>query len=117
MKFKKFVLSNYNDKSQKFIITWVGIKNVLCVKQCHSRKDEHLVFYRCESGIRVCVLTLSYSKNNGSCFFGDLNHLARVIYCQVFGFELMPICYWYDRQKMKRIEKYISNYIGLANIY
>ena len=117
MKFKKFVLSNYNDKSQDFVKTWIGVEKILCVKQDHSRKDEHFVFYKGETGTRVCKLTLKGSKNNGSCFFGDLNHLARVIYCQVFGFELMPICYWYDRQKMKRIEKYISNYIGLANIY
>ena len=114
---KKFILSNYNDKSQDFVKTWMGVEKILCVKQDHCRKDEHYVFYKGNDGIRICKLTLKGSKNNGSCFFGDLIHFSRVIYCRVFGFEFMQICYWYDRQKMKRIEKYISNYIGLANIY
>ena len=114
---KKFILSNYNDKSQDFVKTWIGVEKILCVKQDHCRKDEHYVFYKGNDGIRICKLTLKGSKNNGSCFFGDLIHFSRVIYCRVFGFEFMQICYWYDRQKMKRIEKYISNYIGLANIY
>ena len=113
---EKFILANYNVKSQEFVKTWIGVEKVICVKQDHCRKDEHYVFYEGNDVIRICKLTLKGSINNGSCFWGDLTHLAKVMYCNVFGFDFMSICYWYDRQKMKRIEKYISNFIGLAKI-
>ena len=52
---KKFILSNYNDKSQDFVKTWIGVEKVICVKQDHCRKDEHYVFYEGNEGIRICT--------------------------------------------------------------
>ena len=111
MKKNNFELSNYNEKSQIFVKRWIGTKNIIGVKQCHDRKDENLVFYKSADGIRICVLTLKYSKNNGACFYGDLTHLAKMIYCHIYGYDFEKICYWYDGQKMKRIDRCIHNFI------
>lgn len=43
---KAFNIQNYNEASQLFINRWVGKEKVICVKQRHVRKNEHLVFYR-----------------------------------------------------------------------
>ena len=71
---KKFDIQNYNEASQRFLNTWIGKDKVICVKQRHGRKDEHLVFYHGEKEIGICILTLKESKNDGSCFFGNISH-------------------------------------------
>ena len=110
---KSFEITNYNEASQLFLNRWIGKDKVICVKQCHDRKDENLVFYRGEKEIRICVLTLKDSNNDGTCFFGNLNHLAKTIYCHVYGYEFYDICYWRDIRSMKRIETVINNYIKI----
>ena len=110
---KNFDITNYNDASQRFLNRWIGKDKVICVKQCHGRKDEHLIFYRGEKEIMVCVLTLKESKNDGSCFFGNLTHLAKMMYCHVYGYDFQNICYWWDIRSMKRIETDINNYINI----
>ena len=110
---KAFEIANYNEASQLFFNRWIGKDKVICVKQCHYRKDENLVFYRGENEIKICVLTLKESKNNGSCFFGNLNHLAKIMYCRVYGYGFYDICYWWNLRSMKRIEADINNYITI----
>ena len=110
---KAFDITNYNEASQRFLNTWIGKDKVICVKQDHCRKDEHYVFYEGNDGIRICKLTLKDSNNDGSCFFGNLNHLAKMIYCHVYGYEFYDICYWWDIRSMKRIETAINNYIKI----
>jgi len=110
---KAFNIQNYNEASQLFVNRWVGIEKVIGVKQCHDRKDEHLIFYHGEKEIRICVLTLKDSHNDGSCFFGNLKHLAKMMYCHVYGYDFQNICYWWDIRSMKRIETVINNYIKI----
>ena len=110
---KAFDITNYNEASQLFLNRWIGREKVICVKQRHGRKDEHFVFYRGEKEIRICVLTLKESKNDGSCFFGNLKHLAKMMYCHVYGYDFQNICYWWDIRSMKRIEMTINNYIKI----
>ena len=89
---KAFDIQNYNEASQLFLNTWIGKDNVICVKQRRVRKDEHLVFYRGEKEIRICVLTLKDSNNDGACFFGNLQHLTKLIYCKIHGCALQDVC-------------------------
>ena len=110
---KAFDITNYNEASQLFLNRWIGREKVICVKQCRGRKDEHLVFYRGEKEIKICVLTLKDSRNDGSCFFGNLKHLAKMMYCSVYGYDFQDICYWLDIRSMKRIEAAINNYIKI----
>ena len=110
---KNFDITNYNEASQLFLNRWIGKDKVICVKQRHVRKDEHLVFYHGEKEIRICILTLKESKNDGACFFGNLKHLAKMMYCHVYGYALQDICYRPDIQPMKRIETAINNYIKI----
>lgn len=110
---KSFDITNYNEASQLFLNDRVGKDKVLCVKQCHDRKDEHLIFYQGEKEILICVLTLKNSRNDGSCFFGNLKHLAKMMYCHVYGYDFQDICYWWDIRSMKRIETAINNYIKI----
>ena len=110
---KTFNIQNYKEASQRFLNTWIGKDKVICVKQCHDRKDEHLIFYHGEKEIRICVLTLKDSHNDGTCFFGNLKHLAKMMYCHVYGYDFQNICYWWDTRSMKRIETAINNYIKI----
>ena len=110
---KAFEITNYNEASQLFFNRWIKKENVICVKQRHDRKDENLVFYKGETEIRICVLTLKESKNDGSCFFGNLKHLVKLMYCNIYGYALQDICYRPDIQPMKRIETAINNYIKI----
>jgi hypothetical protein len=108
---KKFDITNYNEASQQFLNRYVGKDSVICVKQNHSRKDENFIFYKRGNDIKVCVLTLKDSKNNGSCFYGDLKYYAKSIFCNVYGYKFENICYWYDRRSMLRIERVINAYL------
>lgn len=110
---KAFDIKNYNEASQLFLNRWIGQEKVICVKQCHVRKDEHLVFYRGEKEIRICILTLKESKNDGSCFFGNIRFLTKLMYCNIHGCALQDVCYWWDIPSMKRIETAINNYIKI----
>ena len=110
---KKFDITNYNEASQLFLNRWIGKDKVICVKQRHGRKDEHLVFYHGEKEIRICVLTLKESKNNGSCFFGNIRFLTKLMYCDIYGCALQDVCYRPDIRSMKRIETAINNYIKI----
>ena len=111
---KAFNIQNYNEASQLFLKRWVGINKVICVKQRHVRKDEHLIFYRGEKEIRICVLTLKDSRNDGSCFFGNLKHLAKMMYCNINGCALQDFSYLPGNiRSMQRIEAAINNYIKI----
>lgn len=102
---KKDVLALCNEPSQAFIETWINSdhKNenikylgIERTENNKSRKEFTLIYsefdqYNKKTVILAAVLSDAGTKNDGSCFFGDLSHFAKV--CANIKFH-----FWDSRQ-------------------
>lgn len=109
---KQFNLDDYNEPSRVFYKTWLQRYEMLGAKKS-SRPGEDYVFYRTSDGVRVAVLTRSESKNDGTCFFGDLNHFIRTRWASIFGSRYEKECWFVDRRNYKRLEKAMNNILNI----
>ena len=107
-------LSDYNLASQKFFNMWLKKKTILGVKSNKSRRtDESFIFYIESNKIRVAILTKNYSKNDGSCFFGDIEHFKKCIYCHVYGWKNVYRYNLQDRDKKNRINAAVNRFLNI----
>lgn len=88
---KKEVLALCNEPSQKFIANYIDSDkradiqylDIVRTEDNRDREEFTLLFswldsYKNKTDICAAVLSNAGTKNNGSCFFGDLTHFAKV---------------------------------------